>query len=669
MHNLKILWIQGLRGIAISLVLLNHFDVKGFKNGYLGVDIFFVLSGFLITNKLFSSAQNMSFKSYLREFYDSRIRRILPLISVSIFVTIFLGWLLNSRIGFSNLLEDSLWALIFGANFRNQEIQLNYFSQGDTFQPLMHFWSLAIEEQFYIAWPILLFALIRLEKILSRRFVSLVGTLLIALILLLVSLLNFATSDSNDYFDSLPRFYELLIGSLTCLIIRCQLNKASFDQRYLGFSVVGIFVISVFSPTIDSLPTSLKVSPVVLSTSLIIIYLTFSQARRVKTLLESKALVFIGNISFSLYVWHWIILSFANFSTQSKLLDKVSLLVFIFIISVCSYHLIEAPFLLKNRKRILPQRNVPVLISTVYACLIFVTFVGYSSQSYLSKTSDRSANKLIENYSEGDFSQYWKLKLEESFKTAESTTIATTSVNDILSEWDGSIQKFLDNPRKGQTKRAYIFGDSLGQRIGPLLYSNLDPSVWYVKVFSNPGCPINYPPSPDYQNPCTKFKMDFLNEIQEVNPDIVLIISDHILMDANVQGEIKISKDAITSLDKTLKIISKNASNVYYVGKFPQMRYPSQECARLKLKIVDCSGDLKIVTSVNEVLTRLSSSNDITYIAPNNIFCHKNYCPIQVDGVALYIDHVHPSDAFANLLARLFLSQLRLDEVPSLLSQ
>jgi hypothetical protein len=437
----------------------------------------------------------------------------------------------------------------------------------------------------------------------------------------------------------------------------------------LGFSVIGIFILSIFSPTFGSLPTSLKVFPVVLSTALVIVYLTFSQANRVKALLESKALVIIGNISFSLYVWHWIILSFVNVSTQSKLLDKISLLAFIFIVSFYSYHFIEAPFLLKNRKRILPRRNVPVLILFVYFCLIFATFVGYTGQSYLAKTSEGSATKLIENYSGDDFSQYWKLKLEKSFKTAGSRTIAASSAQDILSEWDGSIQKFVDNPRKGQTKRAYIFGDSLAQRIGPLLYSNLDPSVWYVKVFSYPGCPINFPPSIDDQNPCTKFKLDFFNEIQRVNPEIVLIISDHILMDANEEGEIKISESATTSLAKTLKIISKNASDVYYLGKFPQMRYPTQECARLKLNIVDCSGDLEVVTSVNRVIASLSNSNEIIYIAPNNIFCYKTYCPIQVDGVPLYIDHVHPSDAFANLLAKLFLNKLRIDKVPSLLSQ
>src|SRR3954447_12975631 len=147
--------LQGLRAVAVLLVALGHAGVPGLRGGFVGVDVFFVLSRFLITGLLLAEARRTGSIS-LVDFYVRRARRILPAAALTLVVTDLTAWYLLNFLRAREAVQDSLAAAAFGANFRFAARGTDYFAQSQPPSPLLHFWSLSVEEQFYVAWPALL---------------------------------------------------------------------------------------------------------------------------------------------------------------------------------------------------------------------------------------------------------------------------------------------------------------------------------------------------------------------------------------------------------------------------------------------------------------------------------------------------------------------------------
>jgi Acyltransferase family len=147
--------LQGLRGVAVLLVALNHAGIGYFKGGYVGVDVFFVLSGFLITGLLLDGAARTGHVSF-GNFYVRRVRRILPAAALTLATTTIVANVLLNYVREKQIAWDSFWATLFAANIRFAHEGTNYFAQGQPPSPIQHYWSLAVEEQFYLAWPALL---------------------------------------------------------------------------------------------------------------------------------------------------------------------------------------------------------------------------------------------------------------------------------------------------------------------------------------------------------------------------------------------------------------------------------------------------------------------------------------------------------------------------------
>ena len=145
--------IQGLRAVAVLAVIINHTFPGLLPGGFIGVDIFFLISGFLITKQLLSLAKSERSLSALGIFYARRVKRILPSALLVIWVTIFLAFKYLGPVIGNETLRDGRWATIFFANFHFNSIKVDYFAQGVSAPLLQHYWSLAVEEQFYLFWP------------------------------------------------------------------------------------------------------------------------------------------------------------------------------------------------------------------------------------------------------------------------------------------------------------------------------------------------------------------------------------------------------------------------------------------------------------------------------------------------------------------------------------
>lgn len=335
--------IDGLRAVAIIPVLLFHSGIPYLSGGYLGVDVFFVISGFLITSIIFEEAKNDNFS--ILNFYERRARRILPALFVVLLVTSFVLPLITSKPNLlSNYGESMLSVVFFASNiyFFNTS---GYFGTASELSPLLHTWSLAVEEQYYLIFP--------LFTVFCLRY----GIKIFILSLSLVSLVSIGIAEWGWRHQPIGNFYliptrawELLVGSLGA-IIATEITKIFSERLRSVFAALGIVLVLssyiLFCRTTPH-PSILTFIPVFGS---LLIILFANKSNTVGKILSSALLTHIGLISYSLYLWHQPILSLAKLDTKLQLdtITQVSLLLAIYLISLATFKFVETPFRKKQK--------------------------------------------------------------------------------------------------------------------------------------------------------------------------------------------------------------------------------------------------------------------------------------------------------------------------------
>jgi len=284
--------LDGLRGIAIALVLLFHIWPEYFSFGYVGVDIFFVLSGYLITQIIHTKLQSNSFS--FKEFYRNRIRRIFPAMIIVLLTTFLIGYLFLFPSELKQLGRHIKSSAFFYQNFRLMG-EVGYWDEAAQLKPLLHFWSLSIEEQFYAFWPLLLFIL---HKVKVDFFLS-----LLIIFLLLVIVPQFLNIDS--FYHSFSRFWELSFGGLM-YAISTKFNGIKQINRF-QWIIFATFIFAVGFAYGSSTFSMIKTLMIIIATGLLILHITTKPNCQ---LLSTSPLVFLGLISFPLYLWHYVFISY-----------------------------------------------------------------------------------------------------------------------------------------------------------------------------------------------------------------------------------------------------------------------------------------------------------------------------------------------------------------------
>lgn len=341
--------IQNLRGISILAVLCFHLWPENFPNGFLGVDVFFVISGYLITQQLLRN-KNADFKDYLLQFYFQRIKRILPsAISTLAIFLVACNFLLGAFTLVQNL-PEARWANLFAANWYFLNNKLNYFASGNL-NLFAHYWSLAIEEQFYLLWPIIIFFNIKKQ--------------LVPIAIGLISLTMYFSSDYPAYFyGTFQRFWELVFGSMIALA--SKESKIVLNPAVLWpFLIVLLLPITIFPEKIATLTT-------VLFAALLI--------NSLGNATKKGPLYFLGQISFSLYLVHYpVIKIYDAYFEKSDFFERTTvILVAISIITLLNYLVIEKPF----RYRDYVSRKY-LFIGSCFAILIFQTLLVVAKGRYV----------------------------------------------------------------------------------------------------------------------------------------------------------------------------------------------------------------------------------------------------------------------------------------------
>ena len=304
--------IDGLRAIAVLSVIAFHAFPNLVGGGFVGVDIFFVISGYLITTILLENLDSNSFTFI--EFYSRRIRRIFPALFLILFGCYAFGWFALYASEYEQLGKH----IVAGASFVQNFVLWNesgYFDNSSDTKPLIHLWSLAIEEQFYIFWPLILWGAYRIKTNILKL------TLVILILSFLVNILTIGTNPIASFYSPLSRFWELLLGAVWANIILSKRDITNqfilkFSNQLSGIGLLLIVLCVLLLNKKSNFPGWLALLPTI-GALMLITADTNTWINR--NILSSKLMVWIGLISYPLYLWHWPLLSFSEIITAGAL--------------------------------------------------------------------------------------------------------------------------------------------------------------------------------------------------------------------------------------------------------------------------------------------------------------------------------------------------------------
>ena len=336
--------IQGLRALAVAGVIAAH--LTGWPaSGYLGVDVFFVVSGFVITGLLLRERDRTG-RTRMRTFYARRARRILPLALLVLALTVAASAWAYSGPRLDEIRTDALWAALFAANWRFAAVGTDYFSLGQTPSPVQHFWSLGVEEQFYLVWPWLFAAAAVVGMRVARNRVR-ATVALVSGVVVVGSLLWAAAQTGADattaYYSTATRAWELGVGAALACLPAAVVRLPSWTRRLLSW--LGLAVVAASFAVLGDVtpPYPAAVLPVV--GALAVLLAGVGAPVRSAVLLTNPLSRYLGDISYGLYLWHFPLVVLLPVLILPSPTERILVVVLTLALAVTSYHLLERPVL------------------------------------------------------------------------------------------------------------------------------------------------------------------------------------------------------------------------------------------------------------------------------------------------------------------------------------
>lgn len=375
--------INFLRFFSITSVIIYHYFPKIIPKGYLGVDLFFVISGFLISLYLYQEIPTKNFR--LSIFYNRRIKRIIPATIFLLFFVSLIAFILFTNFDLIKFSKSLIYSIFFSSNFFFW-LDGGYFGPNDKLKPLLHFWSLGVEEQFYIFFPALFYFIIKYLKSKTLIFYLI---LILTILSLFFNIFLINLGGSNPAFFLLPtRIWNFGFGILAMLIFVSQKKKHNNLEIffYISFLTLGFFY------KIPHLPENF----LIIFFSFMILKKQFPKRFSLDFIIHNKIIQYIGLISFSLYLWHWPLLVFVEyyFVYELDLLKRVLTLLITCIFSIISYHFVEINYRYKFNIKSLYK-----LIAISYVFFIsFSLFINLNNNNYKKNSPDFIADAALTNF-------------------------------------------------------------------------------------------------------------------------------------------------------------------------------------------------------------------------------------------------------------------------------
>jgi hypothetical protein len=379
--------IDSLRGISILLVILFHCKIDFFKWGYIGVDIFFVISGFLITKII---QNNIYKKNFFYIFLENRIRRIIPVLFFCLLINLIIYYYLFDPIYILTLSKIILSVLLNIQNYYFMFLN-DYFDIASDKNIFLHTWSLAVELQFYF----IIFFLLYFFSLLKKKNKILFAILIIFSLSFLASN-NVLFSSEFIFYSTITRFWELSAGSIVALINLKKINNTFKYKYFLEVALIIILILLIYFFFYENIVfKSYVILLPVIATSIILLFI--KKNTFIFYLLNFKPLRFLGLISFSLYIWHYNIFAIGrNLKVKElSLPDYLILTIVSVIISIISYLLIEKPF---RNKKLINIKNFTTILIIKFAIILFFIFKNFYDEGYVFRNKVLTNANLPKNY-------------------------------------------------------------------------------------------------------------------------------------------------------------------------------------------------------------------------------------------------------------------------------
>ena len=628
--------IDGLRAVAVLLVVFHHAFPQVLKGGFIGVDLFFVISGFLISTIIFQSLEQGAF-SFL-DFYKRRVKRIFPALSLVLIASFVCGWFVLLPADYKQLGKHMAAGAAFVSNFAFWS-ESGYFDSGSKLKPLLHLWSLGIEEQYYIFWPfIVLYA--------WKRKISLFK---VCLVILAISFaINIFTAKNNAvaaFYSPLSRFWELLIGSVLAYtsMQTAKTPKSATADNWTAWAGVALLAIGVYLINPERrFPGFWALFPTLAA------YLLIKAGPKAwfnQYVLSNKLLVWIGLISFPLYLWHWPIFVFTEIrSGELATALKLSLIALSILLSWLTYRFVERP--IRFGKLIVETKTIPLGLCAVLLATAMAGGYAYQRDGF-SFRFPKFIQALLNN----------QPKLDEGWRSGQC----------ILDQGHPSSEFSPSCVDKDKRPLLFLWGDSHAAALYPGLKHLQDTGAYSFGVAQRTGavCP---PIIGDARPWCNEINTDSFKLIKELKPEIVMMYAywSHGL---DGKGGFAGLYD-LTKLDATVAELKKaGVKKVILMGPSPYWKNSlphnivenwkkTKTVAKPPLRL--SYGDFGLLAELpiydkqmREIATRL----DISYISGVDFLCNQDGCLTRdsEDGVKVAsVDYGHLTvDAAQTYLKRI----------------
>jgi peptidoglycan/LPS O-acetylase OafA/YrhL len=679
--------IQGLRAVAVLLVVFYHAGLTWLSGGYVGVDVFFVISGFVITGLLLRERET-SGRTSLVGFYGRRSRRIIPAATLVIVVTVVMTYARAGVVFGAQTATDARWAAVFLANFHFASIGTNYLTAQLPPSPLQNFWSLAVEEQFYLVYPtiFLLIASVRTRwSVQARLFVGLVVIIAGSFAL---SVFQTASSPTVAYFSPFTRAWELAIGALVAVSTKWLLalpKPVCAALTWVGLAGIAFGAV-VFNGN-TAYPGSLVAIPVV-GAAFVIAGGTRTPPWAAESVLKRGPFQWFGKLSYSIYLWHWPLLIIAADvagTTSLPFRRNIIWLVIALAASVASFYLVENPLRHARLSRFgrwtpIGLGAVLIAVSLIVATVEIDVHAAPPTPASLSSGKQGAIPRIAGSVAEVEQVVRAAAKIE---KIPADLTPALTNVR---STWGGPAAPCW--PSVGQSSiPACMFGD-LNSKHTMVVYGDSHAGMWFqtldviatrihwrLAYLGKGYCPAN---SLAYGNPdgfgspggeysvCDQWHSFALDRINRLHPDLVIITQE---VRNKPDGKYYSPAQWQQGMAKTISLIHVPKDRIVVLGNIPVLPTSGPEClSQHPDNVQACSGLVgSFWTSRDQAEERAASEAGARYVNVTPWFCSST-CTAVIGDYEVYWDDAHITSTYADFLAGVLAASLPLS-LPSGLLQ
>ncbi|MGY0618363.1 acyltransferase family protein [Lysobacter sp. A378] len=640
--------IDGLRAVAVLSVVFYHIKNTWVPGGYVGVDIFFVISGFLITRNIWNELQSGKFS--LADFYLRRIRRIAPVFFVVTATTLLAGALLLLPADLLRLSISAIWASLSAANiYYWKYLDTGYFAAASAEEPLLHMWSLGIEEQFYLVWPALLMLLALVSR---RRMVTIAATVLICVGSFVVAELTNVSAPKFAYYMLPARTGELMMGALLAFYACWAAKEKDLPlnwQVWVGeiASVLGLGLVAFSLWWLDDASPFPGINAVYPCLGAVLIILSGQWGSRLTgSLLTLRPVVYIGLISYSLYLWHWPILAFIRYFYGEVSLGHAAIaFVAMLILSVASYRFVERP---TRRSRLPPLKQVLAML------VLPVTVVSLSAGFLIRSDGLKSVIESSGQY----MASMATLNRQTS---AASRNVYPCMDSKLPMEAALASEPCVLGARSGGESimpKVFLWGDSnAGHYIGALK-AIAEQDGFSFRYASLSTCPALFG-SGEFGAPYARDRCDsFRQSIRTYLPDSeieTVVLASQWAVHQRAPGFRK-------ALGRTIEELKAAGKNVLLLGQVPGFVGYNKDCALRWARISTARCEQQQSRSeagnfaINRYMDEIADGDAmVDYVDIHEVLCQEGRCSPYIDQVPVYFNPTHLSSTGSYLIGKTIL--------------